>query len=455
MIIKKLSFSNFRRFDTLEIYFHNKLTVIVARNGHGKTTVLDAVTIALGTFVGAFDLGKAKHISTNDARYVRHQKRLESEQQYPVTIKACFSLPEIHDNSDDYNIIRELTSKKSRTTTKNATVLTNYGKLIMQKVRHLQDEMLPIVAYYGSGRLWNAHKNMSRKSVLTESRSMGYEDCLSPASNFKQVQQWMAKATYAVMQQQQMPEYQNNKLPEQVKGITAAVNSVLTEEGWRNFHYSLSYEELAMHHDELGILPVSLLSDGVRAMVSLTADLAWRCTKLNPHLGMDAPAYAPGIVLIDEVDIHLHPAWQQRVINSLQTIFKNIQFIVTTHSPQVLSTVPAESIRLLKSETDTETGQQHTLAVKPSTQSRGVASADVMASLMETDPIPDVAEAKWLSEYKSLIQQNLYETEKAKELRQKLNKHFGEQHQEIFECERLIRLTKIKGKLKAKEKPVL
>jgi len=451
MIIKKLYFSNFRRFDSLEIDFHNKLTVIVARNGHGKTTVLDAVTIALGTYVGVFDLGKAKHMSINDARYVRHQKRLESEQQYPVTIKACFSVQKISDKKvSDYNIIRELTSKKSRTTTKNATIITNYGKYIMQKVRDLQDEMLPIVAYYGSGRLWNAHKNMSRKSVLSESRSMGYEDCLSPASNFKQVQQWMAKATYAVMQQQEMPEYKDNKLPEQFKGIKAAVNSVLTDEGWRNFHYSLSYEELAMHHDELGILPVSLLSDGVRAMVSLTADLAWRCAKLNPHLGMNAPTDTPGIVLIDEVDIHLHPAWQQRVINSLQTIFKNIQFIVTTHSPQVLSTVPAESIRLLKYETDTETGLQHTVAVKPSIQSRGVASADVMASLMETDPIPDVAEAKWLSEYKSLIQQNLYETEQAKELRQKLNKHFGEQHQEIFECERLIRLTKIKGKLQAK-----
>ena len=453
MIIKKLYISNFRRFDALEIDFHNKLTVIVARNGHGKTTVLDAVTIALGTFVGAFDLGAAKHMSTNDARYVRHQKRLESEQQYPVTIKANFSMPEIPDNSD-YNIIRELTSKKSRTTTKNATVLTNYGKSLMQQIRDLQNENLPIVAYYGSGRLWNAHKNMSRKSVLTESRSMGYEDCLSPASSFKQVQQWMAKATYAVMQQQEMPEYKDNKLPEQVEGIKAAVNSVLEYEAWKNFHYSLSYEELAMYHDDLGILPVSLLSDGVRAMVSLTADLAWRCAKLNPHLGIDAPTETPGIVLIDEVDIHLHPAWQQRVINSLQTIFKNIQFIVTTHSPQVLSTVPAENIRLLKYETDTETGQQHTVAIKPSIQSRGVASADVMASLMETDPIPDVAEANWLSEYKSLIQQNIHETEKAKQLRQKLNKHFGEQHQEIFECERLIRLTKIKGKLKAKEKPV-
>jgi predicted ATP-binding protein involved in virulence len=184
-------------------------------------------------------------------------------------------------------------------------------------------------------------------------------------------------------------EYKDNKLPEQVEGIKAAVNSVLEYEAWKNFHYSLSYEELAMYHDDLGILPVSLLSDGVRAMVSLTADLAW----------------------------------QQRVINSLQTIFKNIQFIVTTHSPQVLSTVSAENIRLLKYDTDM-------VAMKPSTQSRGVTSAEVMASLMETDPIPDVAEANWLSEYKSLIQQNIYETEQAKELRQKLNKHFGEQHQE-------------------------
>lgn len=320
--------------------FHDKLTVIVARNGHGKTSFLDAITVALGTFVGAFDLGKAKQFSPSDARYLPLLDTSISEQQYPVMVKANLAEPTIP-------VLRELTGKKGGTTVKDASEITKYGKELMQKVREQQNVTLPVIAYYGSGRLWNAHKNMERKAVITESRTMGYEDCLSSASNFKQIQQWLSKATYAVIQQKEMPEYSNHALPQQVVGIKAAVNQILASESWNNFHYSLSHEELAMFHPQQGILPVSVLSDGVRAMVSLTADLAWRCAKLNPHLKEQAYQETQGIVLIDEVDIHLHPVWQQKVIPSLQKTFSKIQFIVTTHSPQVLTTVDSDCIRIV------------------------------------------------------------------------------------------------------------
>lgn len=445
MLIKKLFLSNFRCFESLDFDFHNKLTVIVAPNGQGKTTILDAVTIALGTFVGAFDLGNSKHIEQADARFLRQTDSLESEQQYPVTVSANFSDPEV-------TVLRERTGKKSRTTIKKAAEISNYGQKLMLQIRELKEITLPAVAYYGSGRFWNTHKNMTRKSVLSESRSMGYEDCLSPASNFKQVQQWMAKATYAVMQQKEMPEYSKYKLAEQVNCIKQAVDQVLAVEGWRNFHYSLSHEELVMYHPEHGILPLSLLSDGVRAMVSLTVDLAWRCARLNPHLGEEASVLTKGIVLIDEVDIHLHPGWQQKVIQTLLENFPGIQFIVTTHSPQVLSTVPAESIRLLKHTADPKTGRQQSVAETPLTQSRGVASAEIMAALMDVDPVPDIEESRWLSEYKAMIQQNLHNMPEAETLRRKLEQHFGSQHQELLECDRMIRLAAMKTRLVADRK---
>ncbi|MBF0471843.1 MAG: AAA family ATPase, partial [Gammaproteobacteria bacterium] len=196
-----------------------------------------------------------------------------------------------------------------------------------------------------------------------------------------------------------------------------------------------------------GKLPVSLLSDGVRAMVSLTADLAWRCAKLNPHLRAEAANKTEGIVLIDEVDMHLHPAWQQRVIASLQSAFPKIQFIVTTHSPQVISTVAKESIRLIKSRFNEETQKIESYIQTPTFQSLGVASSDNLAELQDVDPVPDVEPARWLTQYKRLIIQNQLESEDGKKLKEQLVNHFGPNHPQWLECERLIRLQAMKSKL--------
>ncbi|WP_250666481.1 AAA family ATPase, partial [Escherichia coli] len=80
----------------------------------------------------------------------------------------------------------------------------------------------------------------------------------------------------------------------------------------------------------------------------MIGDIAYRCIKLNPHLGGDAARQTRGVVLIDEVDMHLHPRWQQIILTQLREVFPQIQFVITTHSPQVLTSVPSECIRILK-----------------------------------------------------------------------------------------------------------
>ena len=435
MILKTLRLKNFRRFADLSINFHEQLTVIVARNGQGKTTLLDATTIALGTFVGAFDLGKASHIERSDARYFATLERVASEQQYPVEIEASFLKPAIH-------ILRQLMGPKNKTTIKDASELTDYGKRLQAAMREFSDDSLPVIAYYGTGRLWKAHKNTNRKAVLSESRSMGYEDCLSSASSFVQVQQWMAKATLAVWQQERTPGYERSTLPAQVENIKTTVDNLLVGEGWSNFHYSTQHEELAMQHPDHGILPVSLLSDGVRAMISLAADLAWRCTKLNPQLGHKASIDSPGIVMIDEVDMHLHPKWQQKVIASLQNAFPNIQFIVTTHSPQVLSTVRRENIRLLGTN---EAGQM--TVSEPLADSYGEPSNDVLQAIMHVDSQPPVPEKVQLERLTELVDQGIFETsEEAQNLLISLKQSLNPHHPQLEKIERSIRRQKALGR---------
>jgi predicted ATP-binding protein involved in virulence len=292
------------------------------------------------------------------------------------------------------------------------------------------------VAYYSTGCLWKAHKLSTRK-WLTASRSLGYEDCLSSASSFAQVQSWISKATLA---QLQMPQ---DSLNQALQTIQEAVNQALHSEGWRNFYYNLSYEELVMQKGEQEILPVSLLSDGTRTMISLIADLAFRCVCLNGLSGSDSPLNSPGIVMIDEIDLHLHPRWQQRVLHSLRQAFPKIQFIVTTHSPQVLSTVDRTTIRLLSQASDDEIVHSEI----PGLQTQGVSSSDILAQVMGVDPVPDEVAAHRLREYKALVQQNQQEAELARSLRQQLEQHFGSEHPAMVECDRLISFQAFKHKV--------
>jgi predicted ATP-binding protein involved in virulence len=433
MLIQTLHLRDFRCFADLEMDFHEHLTVLVATNGQGKTAILEAISIALGTFVGAFDLGKAKHIERTDARY-GSRTGLQAEQRYPVSISADLKL------SDDrlISIRRELSGPKNKSTIKEAAALTQYGKELQSGIRQEAPTTLPVVAYYSTGRLWKAHNLTTRKS-LTVSRSLGYEDCLSSASNFAQVQAWIAKATLA---QLQMPQ---NNLGQSLQMIQAAVNQALHSEGWQNFHYNLGHEDLVMQKGEHEILPISLLSDGTRAMISLIADLAFRCVCLNGLSTLDSPLNSPGIVMIDEIDLHLHPRWQQRVLHSLRQAFPQIQFIVTTHSPQVLSTVDRTAIRLLSQANDDDLLTMH--SETPHLQTQGVSSSDILAQVMGVNPVPDENAAHWLSEYKALIQQNQQEAELTQNLRQQLEQHFGSEHPAILDCDRLIRFQAFKHKV--------
>ena len=143
-----------------------------------------------------------------------------------------------------------------------------------------------------------------------------------------------------------------------MSAVNQAVGTVLKPTGWGNLRFSETFGYATVEHPDQGVLAVGQMSDGIRNTIALVADIAWRCVQLNAHLGDAAVRDTEGIVLIDEVDMHLHPEWQQLIVGSLREAFPRIQFIVTTHSPQVLTTVDAESVRIIHPEPDeTEIGR--------------------------------------------------------------------------------------------------
>ncbi len=451
MRFKQVTLENFRHVQSLEVTLHERLTVLVAPNGQGKTTLLDALAVLMGPFVGAFDMGKrhGRHIQHSDAHYQGQAEGAELEQQYPVRIGALVAGLVGHDT--EVSVVRELTGPRSRTTIKGAAPLANHGNDLMARVRAFEPVTLPLVSYYGTGRLWKTHKNLKRKAVLSASRTLGYEDCLTSVSNYFQLQDWVGKATMALFQERSRDQDNIERLQDQLGSVAEAVDRVMEPRGWSGFHYSLVHEELAMRQEGQGVLPLSHLSDGVRTMVSMVADMAWRCAKLNPHLGKEAAAQTPGVVLIDEVDLHLHPEWQQQVVQSLRAAFPQVQFIVTTHSPQVLTTVPRECIRQLGTEWDDGQKTWRATATEPDFQTEGVASADTLARIMNINPIPDVAPARQLAAYRQAIEEGRQDEPEAKTLRDELLRHFGEKHPEMLECERLQRFQEMKRRMKAKE----
>jgi predicted ATP-binding protein involved in virulence len=196
--------------------------------------------------------------------------------------------------------------------------------------------------------------------------------------------------------------------------------------------------EVVVEHEIHGRHPLSRLSDGVRNTVALVADVAQRCVRLNPHLGEEAALCTPGVLLIDEVDMHLHPGWQQQFVRLLQRAFPLLQLIVTTHSPQVLSTVDYESVRVITVDNGTATFRQ------PEFQTRGVESADVLARVMGVHSVPEVEEALWLSQYRALIQEDATETDDARRILKDLLEHFGGAHPVMHEISTLQRLQAFK-----------
>lgn len=426
-----LSLTNFRCFEQCEIGFHPNLTVLVAENGSGKTAVLDGVAAALSVFVNAINPNeKSRKIERSDVRLLpdgtgKMEPCLPTEYLAQATVR------------------NEPVIWKSTVRTYGGKVRPSFRELATLQQAALKfradSEILPLIAYYGTGRLWSEHRLTEyRRSSVTnvEERVAGYSDCLTSSSSFKDVSTWFEHR----FRQTASPAFRESLATNlaMIEGVKRATREVLAPTGWLNLAWDSELASLSAEHESQGRLPLFMLSDGVRTMLALVADVARRCASLNPQLSDQASLQTPGVLIIDEVDMHLHPRWQQQVLGLLQGAFPALQIIVSTHSPHVLSTVEKSSIRVLRTE-------ENELSVEtPLLQTRGVESADVLAAVMDVDPIPQVEESKKLSAYRALIEDGKAEGPDALALRGRLVSHFGERHPVMLECDRLIRFQQFR-----------
>ncbi len=345
MLLKSIILHNFRCFSDLKVNFHNRLTVVVGDNGSGKSTVLEAAAIAAGTLTSAMDGLTNYGIKKSDAHYKCFDlgSNVDVQPQFPVEITATGVI-----EGKERTWSRNLNSAKGRGGMASAKELTTVARAYQERMQNGDKELkLPIISYYGTGRLWDQHKEKKKDTFEKNNRSNGYIDSLDGAANAKLMMKWFEKMT---MQQLQ----RNQKIPE-FMAVVAAMEQVFARiTGFSDvkIQFNLDTRDIDViyfdRNREPVRIPVSLLSDGYKCTISLIADIAYRMAILNPQLLDQALTETEGIVLIDEIDLHLHPVWQKRILKDLMNIFPKVQFIVSTHAPEVINSVKSDMIVILK-----------------------------------------------------------------------------------------------------------
>ena len=435
MKLEQLTLQNYRCFGSLTIQLHPELTVLIAPNGAGKTTVLDAARVAVWPFVKGFDLGsqtgKAATIQPSDVRLCQ-QSDGNMEPQLPSSITATGRyLPQME--AQTWTQTRERIKAGTNTLTDKTTKqITAAATDLEQQARQGQGDItLPLVSYLGTSRLWfeGRFTSEAKDTVLDSaqySRTSGYLNCLSYASSFKAFTAWYGwvyrsylESQIHALQRKEALDATGQRFEHMVQVVQQAVDALVKNAtGWHRLEYSQRHhQQLVMDHPQHGVMPVDMLSDGLRNAIAMVADLAFRAYKLNPQLGKEAALQTPGIALIDEVDMFLHPSWQQTILGSLRAAFPKLQFIVTTHSPQVLTTVPRDNIRILDQDENGRIGVR-----TPDFSPLAHESGDALAKIMGTHREPPLALQDDIRRYEQLVRAGQEQTEAAQTLRATLDK---------------------------------
>ncbi len=359
-----LEVHNFRKFESYSVEFDRQLTVLVGDNGTGKSTLIDAACVALGSLFQGVEHAKAPSLVSDDARglVIKQGDAIVLQPQYPVTVEASGTAL-----GDEISWTRSLNSAKGRTTRVDAAPIIEAGKRIQGLAGGDADAILPVLARYGTDRLW---RQGSAQEAPVPSRTRGYEDALEASSNESRMNAWFRS--------QSIWEWQNKRESSLFTAVRRALASCFDaaasshdamvdyDAELKQLVFTFSDSNGEYHRDRIGSM-----SDGYRGTLSLIADIAYRMASLNPAMG-ERVLETPGIVLIDEVDLHLHPRWQARILEDLVRIFPNVQFIVTTHSPIVVASVPKHNIRVLGAE----------CAQAPAVQTRGRDASDILNAVL-------------------------------------------------------------------------
>ena len=334
MRIDSLLLENFKGFSHRELTFHPQFNLVVGQNGSGKTSLLDALAIATGSWFLGISGVETRHIQPDEVRLQSFTSEAGTnwEGQYPCAVEARGSILQ-----QSLTWRRTLNGAGGRTTRNHAALIKKLGNQTAHSVREGGPIVLPLISYYGTGRLWNAPREQGQVKeppggLLNKeiSRLDGYKTSVDPRLSVSALIQWIALQSWLSFQQ----GGQDSQIFQVVR--QALLNSIPAAEELR---FDAKLGEVVLRFKNGDQQPFMNLSDGQRSMLAVVGDIAQKAATLNPHLGSNVLQETEGVVLIDELDLHLHPTWQRHVIEDLRTTFPRLQFICTTHSPFLIQSL--------------------------------------------------------------------------------------------------------------------
>lgn len=416
MILTALQVENFKCFEHIEWELHPRFNLIVGINGTGKTALLEAARIAVGSLF--LEMDKYEDLVWSPGIEPGHIRLAHLEPQYParITGRASVAYPADEHADGRYTMTwaRSLDKSGGRTTKVHAKPMQAYSRHLQEQVRAGAAVVLPLVAYYSTDRFKRERRDTG--IVPEGTRLRGYFHALAPGSNFKFFLDLYKTETLAGLQRGESSAW----LEAVNRSVTACVPDSL------RMYHDVKRDELLIELRSIrDLMPYHALSEGVRSMLGLVMELAFRCCLLNPHLGADAPALTPGVILIDELDLHLHPSWQKNVIGDLQQAFPMMQFIASTHAPLVIGSLRDGAVLSISDR-----------QVYPFPPQYG-RDANAILREMDTEPMAGTLRQD-LDHYFLMIEAGEGNTPQAAALRMKLQHMLGDHHPEIERADLLL-----------------
>lgn len=326
MKLEKLTFENFRCFEKYQLKFKTGVNLLFGANGSGKTTILRGIKVAMSSFFSGFSDANTRFIGISDSDFMSEISMDSESLERPVSLDYDFSM--------FHSLRLSRSGKKNRTSISGIKEMRDEAKRLYKQLS-LDDDgsvALPLFAAFSTEDIHSSRK-LDRKifSKYYQPRSFGYYECLQGDGFFDY---WIYRLLVLAEGQKSLQE---------LEIVNDAITMALGKSGC-NIISGLSIRPLQkkvyFHYTDGREVEASNLSDGYKRLVNIVMDLAIRCSLLNGRkYGKECCQRTSGIVLIDEIDQHLHPELQSVVMKALRSTFPELQFVVSSHAPMVLSSV--------------------------------------------------------------------------------------------------------------------
>ena len=436
MRVKNLKIKAYRGIRDIELDFDvNEPTVLIGINGSGKTSILNCLSVLLRVFteriqspnnrIEAFDEQDITRLadiselySEITLSYAIKDARLDAHALEDMTTFSCgLSLQDF--GLQPNNSLEDLTLISLR---------------VSHQLRTNPKFNIPIIVFYPVNRALSidlSHEYLKRRSAKYPQLE-AYEDALLiKQTNFSMFSNWF-KNREDIENEKRISESLDTR-DLQLEAVRNAISKFLPNCNGLRIKRSPLPPRMVINKMQQEF-NIEQLSDGEQCLLALIGDLARRMAIANPGLGN--PLDGTGIILIDEVELHLHPQWQRMIIPRLTKVFPNCQFIVTTHSPQVISDLKPESLHVLES---TSTG----ISAKHPSVSLGRDSNYILEELMGTSERPIIFQKKLRRLFRLIEDDCLNE---AKDLKKDLQAQMGDDESELEKASILIRRKEVLGK---------